>query len=51
MIYWRTEFICPPIEDFPKDTLYKFNAILPSNYKQTILPVGEGSKNVMRAKD
>jgi len=44
MIYWKTEFICPPIEDFPKDTLYEFNAILPSNYKQTILPVGEGSE-------
>jgi len=44
MISWRTEFICPPIENFPKDTLYKFNAILPSNYKQTILPVGEGSE-------
>ena len=44
MIYWNTKFIVPPINDFPKDTLYKFNAILPSNYKQTILPVGEGSE-------
>lgn len=42
MIYWTTEFITPPIKDFPKDTLYQFNAILPSNYKQTILPVSEG---------
>jgi len=37
--FWTTEFITPPIEDFPRGTLYRFNAILPSNYKQTILPV------------
>lgn len=42
MIYWTTEFIVPPIKDFPKYILWKFNAILPSNYKQTILPVGNG---------
>jgi len=43
IIYWKTEFITPPIKDFPRDTLYQFNAILPSNHKQTILPAGEGS--------
>lgn len=41
--YWTTEFVTPPIKDFPRHTLYRFNAILPSNYKQTIIPVGEGS--------
>jgi len=44
IIYWNTKFIVPPINDFPKNTLYRFNAILPPNYKQTILPVGEGSE-------
>jgi len=43
-IYWRTEFVTPPIKDFPRGTLYRFNAILPSNYKQTIIPVGEGNE-------
>ncbi len=44
MAYWRTDFIIPPINDFPKGTLYRFNAVLPSNVKQTILPAGEGSE-------
>ena len=43
IIYWNTKFIVPPIEDFPTGTLYRFNALLPSNYKQTTIPVGEGS--------
>lgn len=42
-IYWTTEFVIPPIKEFPRETLYRFNAILPSNYKQMIIPVGEGS--------
>ena len=37
--FWTTEFIIPQIHDFPPRTLHRFNAILPSNYKQTILPV------------
>jgi len=41
-IYWTTKFIVPPIKDFPKGIVWKFNAILPSNVKQTFLPVGEG---------
>lgn len=40
-IYWRTEFVTPPIKDFPRGILYRFNAILPSNHKQTVFPVGK----------
>ncbi len=42
---WTTEFIVPEIDDFPRfprKTLYQFNAVLPSNYKQMIFPVGKG---------
>lgn len=27
---WWTEFVCPPIPDFPKGTLYPFNPTLPT---------------------
>lgn len=35
---WWTEFVCPPISDFPKGTLYPFNPTLPSeNIQQPTL--------------
>jgi len=48
MSNWTTEFIVPEIDDFPRfpiKTLFQFNAILPSNYKQMIFPVGEGRED------
>ncbi len=33
---WQTLFVTPPIEDFPNGTLFRFNALLPSNPKQSM---------------
>ena len=35
--YWTTEFIVPPIQDFPIGTLFPFNALLPSDLNQSKL--------------
>ena len=43
-IYWHTKFIVPPVKDFPYGVLYRFNATLPSVYKQTFFPVNGGDE-------
>ncbi len=35
--HWHTKFVCPPIEDFPSGTLFRFNALLPSNRDQSTI--------------